>query len=181
MKRMKRAALLTRLIERLSHNESWCGETHIQKAAYFVQCLTGIPMEFDFILYKHGPFSFDLRDELTAMRADGLLMLRAQWPFGAQILPTEQSERIQELYPKTLKKYEDRIEFVAEELGHKGVVELERLATAMYVSMDMEDDASVEKRAARVTELKRHISMTEALDAVREFDLIAANVPASTH
>jgi len=70
MDRLRRAALLTQLIERLRRRGSWCGETHVQKATLFLQDLTRIPMGFDFILYKHGPFSFDLRDELTSLRAD---------------------------------------------------------------------------------------------------------------
>ena len=70
-----KTVLLTHLIEGLCERGNWCGETHVQKTAFFVQELMGVPMEFRFILYKHGPFSFDLRDELTALRANGLLGL----------------------------------------------------------------------------------------------------------
>src|SRR2546426_11157696 len=35
---------------------------------------------------------------------------------------------------KTLEKYDDSISFVAEKLGGKGVADLERLATALYVT-----------------------------------------------
>ena len=97
MDRMRTAALLTRLMEELRNKESWCGETHVQKVAFFAQELTGIPMNFEFILYKHGPFSFDLRDELTALRADGLLKLETQWPYGPRISPTQQGEYIKSL------------------------------------------------------------------------------------
>ena len=82
MDRLRRAALLTRLIELLRKKGSWCGETHIQKSTFFVQNLMKVPLSFDFILYKHGPFSFDLRDELTGLRADGLIRLEPQWPYG---------------------------------------------------------------------------------------------------
>ena len=60
MDRLRRAALLTRLIQRLRDRGSWCGETHLQKASLLLQDLTGVPLGFDYILYKHGPFSFDL-------------------------------------------------------------------------------------------------------------------------
>ena len=176
MNRMKRAVLLTRLIEELRRRASWCGETHIQKAAYFAQHLAEIPMGYDFILYKHGPFSFDLRDELTALRADGLLKLESQWLYGARIVPTEQSKHIQSFYPKTLGKYGDRIEFVAGKLGDKGVVDLERLATALYVGARWKDGASAGERARRVTDLKPHIASEDALDAVEEIDRIAKEV-----
>ena len=100
------------------------------RATFFAQELTKIPLGFDFILYKHGPFSFDLRDELTALRADGLLKLEMQWPYGPRISPTQQGEYIKSLYPMTLKKYETAVAFVANRLSDKDVIELERLATA---------------------------------------------------
>lgn len=66
MKRLQRDAVILSLIENLRAKGSWCGETHIQKATYFVQELLRVPLEFEFVLYKHGPYSFDLSDELTA-------------------------------------------------------------------------------------------------------------------
>lgn len=168
MTRMKKAALLTRLIEALRSRDSWCGETHIQKAVYCARHLANLPMEYDFILYKHGPFSFDLRDELTALRADGLLTLEIQGTYGPRIAPTEQSGYIQSFYPKTLEKYRGGIEFVADEFGNKGVVDLERLATALYVCVHGERAAAVQERAERMVELKPHIPLKDARDAVEE-------------
>ncbi len=83
MDRLRNAALLTRLIEGLCSNGDWYGETHVQKTTFFVQELMGVPLGFRFILYKHGPFSFGLRDELTALRADGMLELEPR-TYGAQ-------------------------------------------------------------------------------------------------
>ena len=94
MDRLRNAALLTRLIEGLCSKGDWCGETHVQKTAFFVQELMGVPLGFRFILYKHGPFSFGLRDELTALRADGLLELEPR-TYGAQLIPTKQCVYIQ--------------------------------------------------------------------------------------
>lgn len=73
MKKLQRDAILLSLINEMKAKGSWCGETHIQKATYFLQELLGVPLNFEFILYKHGPYSFDLGDEVTAMRADSLL------------------------------------------------------------------------------------------------------------
>lgn len=171
--RMRRATLLTRLIERLRAYDSWCGETHIQKAVYLAQIIAGIPLGYDFILYKHGPFSFDLRDELTGLRADMMVELEVQWPYGPRIAPTRQSTYIQSHYPKTLQKYESRIEFVAIKLGAKDVVDLERLGTAVYVARKWPDDVSVDARARRIVTLKPHIAPTDAYDAIREADKLS--------
>jgi hypothetical protein len=77
MERLQRASILLTLNEELRRAGSWAGETHMQKATYFLQELTRIPLEFDFVLYKHGPFSFDLRDEGLERTATALyIMLR---------------------------------------------------------------------------------------------------------
>ena len=172
MDRLRNAALLTRLIEGLCSKGDWCGETHVQKTAFFVQELLGVPLGFQFILYKHGPFSFDLRDELTALRADGLLELEPR-TYGAQLVPTKQCGYIQGIYPKTMEKYERSIGFIVEKFGGKGVVELERLATAFYVGKRSGEGEPVDSRARKVTELKPHITIEKARDAVREVDQIA--------
>jgi uncharacterized protein YwgA len=69
MDRLWRASLLLTMNEELRRAGSWAGETHMQKAIFFLQELIKVPLGFEFLLYKHGPFSFDLRDELTFMRA----------------------------------------------------------------------------------------------------------------
>jgi hypothetical protein len=144
----------------------------VQKATLFLQDLTRIPMGFDFILYKHGPFSFDLRDELTSLRADELIKLEPQWPYGPRIMTTDRSKYIQGLYSKTLEKYNDSISFIAEKLGAKGVADLERLATALYVTQRAGTDASIDKRAAKLTALKPHITRDDAVAAAMEVDCI---------
>ena len=63
----------------------WSGETHLQKATYLACWLVDIPFDFDFILYKHGPFSFELRDELGSMRADRLLDREPQPPVRTEV------------------------------------------------------------------------------------------------
>jgi hypothetical protein len=175
MDRLRKAAVITRLIEQLRQRGSWCGETHVQKATLFLQDLMLVPLEFEFILYKHGPFSFDLRDELTSLQADELVKLEPQWGYGPRIATTSRSKYIQDLYSKTLGKYEDRICFVAEKLGSRGVADLERLATAFYVTDRIDRHSSAEVRAAKLTSLKPHVGQDEAIAAVREADRIAAD------
>ena len=172
MERLKRDVILVRLIEALRERGSWCGETHVQKTTYFLQEMVGSQTAFEFILYKHGPFSFDLRDELAAMRADGLVSLRVQDPYyGPSIVPEEAtSARLKGRFPKTVKQHESRISFVAEKLGDKPVVELERLGTALYITREMKPGANANERARRINDLKPHISVKEALEALSTVD-----------
>ena len=44
MDRLRRAAVLTRLVEQMRRNGSWCGETHMQKATLFLQNLVLVPL-----------------------------------------------------------------------------------------------------------------------------------------
>lgn len=170
MDRVRRAALLTRLIEKLRTHGSWCGETHVQKSTLFLQDLMRVPLGFEFILYKHGPFSFDLRDELTSLRADGLTTLEPQYPYGPRIATTDRSGYVQRICAKTMARYDKAIDYVATELGRKGVADLEQLATAFLVTETLDADATVDKRATRLTELKPHISPHAAKLAVEEVD-----------
>jgi uncharacterized protein YwgA len=175
VKRLQRAALLTELADRMTRRGSWCGETHVQKSSYFLQHLLDVPLDYDFIFYKFGPYSFDLSSELAAMEADELVKLRVRHPgYGPTIVPTEDSKTLRERYPITLGKYEGAVEFVSQKLGTKTVTELERLATALYVSRESGADSGVSYRAKRICELKPHIGLEDARAAVAEYDRIAA-------
>src|ERR1700691_3123913 len=134
MKHSQRAAILTLLNREVQRRGSWCGETHIQKATFFLQDLLGVDAGFEFILYRHGPFSFDLRDELASMQADNLLELEARYlGYGPSYYPTQFSEEFLERFPKTTVRYISQVEFVAAEFGDKNVAELEKLATAFFL------------------------------------------------
>lgn len=77
----------------------------MQKALFLAQELVGIPTDFEFILYKHGPYSFDFHDELTLLRADMMLDLERQpQPFGPKFITTFQSVKIEDRFPRTANK-----------------------------------------------------------------------------
>ncbi len=173
MKRLNRAAIITQLIDKLHKYGSWCGETHVQKITFILQNLMQVPLKYEFILYKHGPFSFDLRDELTSLRADGLIELEPQQlPYGPKIVTTSRSRNIAATCSKTIAKYNNRIDFIAKTFNDKGVTELERLATAYFVTMVNNSVVSVDERVKQITKLKPHILIDNARSAVSEIDNI---------
>lgn len=176
MKEGQNRAVLIKLIQSLRSKGSWCGETHIQKAAFFLKNLTGVPIDFDFILYKHGPFSFEMRDEINVMRAFDLLDLKAQYPYGPQIVDTDRGKALCERFPKALAEYNKQIDFIADKLGDKGVVDLERLATAYYVTLEQPDIEGQNARAREIVELKPHIKPEAAKQAVIAVDALIAEV-----
>jgi hypothetical protein len=174
LNRLAQEAVLAGLARRLHEQGSWSGETHIQKAAYLLHELTDVPFDFEFILYKHGPFSFELRDELASMRADRLLERQPQpAPYGPRILVTDRGRELEQRLGRTMERYGPRLDWVAQQLGPKNVLDLERLATALWITRQhpQTDD---ESRATELTQIKPHVHRDAALTAVREIDELLA-------
>lgn len=170
MNRLAQEAVIAGLVRRLWGEGSWAGETHVQKAAYLLRELRGVPLDFEFLLYKHGPFSFELRDELAAMQADRLLERQPQRPpYGPRIAVLPDGEALEDRFERTMARYGEDLDWIATQLGDRGVQDLERLATAMWVTRE-HADASLEKRARELTTVKPHISHPDAVEAVREVD-----------
>ena len=179
MNRLQKDSVLLALNEQLRADGSWAGETHMQKATYFLQHLMDVPLAFDFVLYKHGPFSFDLRDELTAMRAQGFLRLEPQYPYGPTLVPEEKSELLKNAYRKMIEGYMPKIRFVSGRLASKTVAGLERTATALYVTLDGQTAST--DRVRRLTQLKPHIALEDAQAAVSEVDGIILEADRDEH
>lgn len=166
MTQVQRQAVLLSLIRHLRERGSWCGETHIQKAVYFLQGACGIQLGFGFILYKHGPYSFDLNDELTALRADRLLTVVPEEKYGSHLHPTLGADEFLKRFPKTVGATSSAVEAVAQHLGNKTVTELERLATALYVVLER-PNGRLEEHISSICHLKPHVTHADALAALQ--------------
>jgi hypothetical protein len=179
MNQLVQQAVLVGLSRRLREHGSWTGETHLQKAAYLLSELRGVDFDFDFILYKHGPFSFELRDELAYMRSEGLIESVVPDPrYGPQLLITPEGEGLDEFLNKLTNSYAPSLDWVADQLGDRGVMELECLATAMW--MTRKEPGSVKGRAEAVVRVKPHISLDDAIASVEEIDRFLAEPEAIT-
>jgi len=168
MNELRQSAIILSLIEHLRSHGSWCGETHVQKATYFLKELLRVPLSFDFILYKYGPYSFELSDDLVAMRADSLIRLVSNYPYGPSLAPGEACEQIKKQFPRTLAEFEVQISFVSDKLAHKTISELEALSTALYVRLNEGTNLSTNRHLELLRQFKPHIKPEVALDAVKE-------------
>lgn len=161
--REKRALVLS-LIRKLIELDSWCGETHIQKSLYFLQALVKVPVGYNYILYKHGPYSFDLHRELMEMRANRYLDLVPRKPYGPSIRPGHFAKML-ERNSEVAARYAKHVEFVAEHLASKTVRDLEALSTALYV---MRERSSSDAEAVKmIMRLKPHITADMAETSLR--------------
>ena len=186
MEWLQKAAVLTRLVDRLRDKGSRCGATRVQKSTLYLQELMKVPLGFNFTMYKHGPFSFDLRDELSNLEIDNLLKTEPVWPHGTDIVVSDQGRYIQGTRRKTLARFESRIGFVADTLGGRAVGDLEQLSTAFFVNLhksryQLSPSASVDERARKLAELKPHISIQSAKSAIEEHRAIAISEAAGLY
>jgi uncharacterized protein YwgA len=177
MRQLEKASVILELAKTMRKRGSWMGETHLQKSVYFLQQLLGVPLEFDFILYKHGPFSFDLRSFLTYMASEEFIAWQSQAPYGPSLNVGEMGETLLDQFGSKAALYEEKINFVADWLGTKNVSELERIGTALYV--DDEEELTGSSRASRIMELKPHVDELQSQAAIKELDEMKAALRAA--
>lgn len=165
-----RCALVVEVAKLLRSRGSWCGETHLQKALYILQDLSKASLGYKFIIYKHGPYSFELNSELAAMRASNILEL--QFPrkdYGPSIVPTAFGNRILEVNRENIRGFEPAIEFLADWFAANDVRHLEKVATAYFITQKNPRAPSM-ARAQQLNTLKPHVSIQAAEEAVRIVD-----------
>lgn len=163
-------AILAELVSRLRSVGNWCGETHVQKTVYLLQSACQVSMGYSFVLYKYGPYSFDL--ELDIARLLGRRMLKQEPstpPYGPRLKATTVMSKHVSRYPDAICRHSEDISRVVQFVGRRGAAELERLTTALYV-IERHGEESIEARARRINELKPHVSVELATEALRELD-----------
>jgi hypothetical protein len=129
-----------------------------------------VPSNFKFILYKHGPYSFQLSEQLQGLIADEIVHVRSRPPYGPSL---ELSEEAAELWRSVSESALVRkLDFIAGKLGRKGVGELERLATAVYVNQKHGEGIPLEHRVGLLTSLKPHVAADAARNAFLEVDAL---------
>lgn len=172
---LENQAAIYDLIGALRAKQNWCGETHVQKSIFFLEELGNRSLGYDFILYKHGPYSFDLNEDLAGMGALRFIDEEIVNPnYGPRLKQNREVEpMLHNHFGQKSKSVKPVADFVVSKLADYGVATLERLATALYFTKK-EPIEGVEARARKINEVKPHISMTLALDAVKNVDQILA-------
>ncbi len=164
-------ALVVGLVDEMHEAGSWLSETHIQKCVFFLKQVAAVHIEYEFILYKHGPYSFDLREDIFAMRTAQALDLEGRPPYGPSFSVGKFGATLMARFSTALDQHRTQLQFVAENLSDKHAAELERLATAAYVTSEHPDE-SADDRAEEVHRLKPFILTDIALLAVQETDAL---------
>jgi hypothetical protein len=171
----RQAAILAAFVEKVRSLGQPCGETLVQKAAFVMKELFGVPLRDEFRIHYYGPFSFQLRDRLASMEADDIVRVRPR-DMGVTYDVGERFAQLRSKFAADLEVQGKAIDFVARELGSLGVKKLEPLTTALYVTR-MLPSASVNARVERLREIKQHIEEPEARNAMATVDGWIASCP----
>lgn len=106
------------------------------------------------------------------MRADGFLELVPQpQPYGPSLHVTPSAEhQLVQRWPKTLKRHEATMNFIAAKLSDLGVGHLERLTTALWVLREMPEASKGSKqnastRSSPMSRLRRRLKRSRRLKA----------------
>lgn len=165
---LREAAIVATIVDRVAKLQRFCGETFLQKSAFFLKELFGLPLSAQFRLYHFGPFSFDFRDQLYGMEADDFVKIRPH-EYGATYVPGERFALLQSHFVDAISENELQIEFAVRELSKLNVKDLEALATALYVTK-RQPGQSVEVRAQELHEIKKHVEMAKARKSIEQVD-----------
>ena len=102
------------------------------------------------------------------MRAEGRLeRFQPDSRSGAKLLVTDRAAELERRFKRTMTRYGAALDRVAEALGRRNVMDLERLATAMWV-IRRDAAASVRARADALVRVKPRIAIDAAVEAVEE-------------
>lgn len=165
-------ALTLRLIDSLRGKDSWCGETHVQKTMYVFSTLFHVQSDLNFTLYKHGPYSFKLHDLINDLYGLKFIEAEQRPPYGPRIRLTEAGHSFMAQIPEP-----EGLDHVTERLGKKTVQDLEKLATALMISLNY-PQPGVAERASYLHSIKPHISLEEAEQATRGMDAMCLELTA---
>ena len=167
--------LIGGVVKSLKSFESWCGETHIQKTCYVAKHVYAVPFESEFILYKHGPFSFDLNSAIGQMRAQRIISSTPQTYGSTYDVDVALWGAINSASDNMFEAFRVNVEVICRVLAKKKVAELERVVTAVFVYINFFSD-SVERMSHKLVELKPHISPREALLAFHEAEVFTSKL-----
>lgn len=140
MDRYANQAIVLELLKLMKSASSWCGETHLQKSVFILEYgLSNSSLHYAYIMYKHGPYSFDLHDELSSMISNGMIEVESRNGYGSSLFVSDLGMRILERFPNTVGAQRDDLSMVASRFSAKTATELERIATALFVQTRYKD------------------------------------------
>jgi hypothetical protein len=170
----RKHAVILAMIESLASHGCRTGKVHVIKGLGLGSLAGFLDIPFEFFLYKHGPYSTDIEQNLEEMVSyDGIRIEPAFDGWGVILKPSENAAFIKKqaaLPPAQMEGIQRGSRF----LKGKNATQLERLATAMWIRkrLGIEESDDV---AAKLHELKPHVTVQDAREADREIVAFLSN------
>lgn len=158
------AALVLELIAQSNRNEVWCGESYLQKVSYIAKTALKLPLSMPFLLYKRGPYSFELKALLLELRANRLVMLAPEGHYGPSYAVVDNV--VMKQLRTHVGEHSEVVEPLVKCLSRKSIAELEAFSTAVMFWASQHEDA--DKYADELNELFPSISRPDAAATVEE-------------
>ncbi len=154
---------LLEAIKQLRERGSWTGRTHVVKTLALVHLVSKTP--FVFVLYKHGPYSFEVDAELDQMRSYGAVETDHIGKYGPRLRPGPGESFLARV--QLPEEVRSEIVRAAEFVGTRTVTGLEAVVTAAWIAKTEQLDDS-DAVATKLVKLKPHISQPDAQSASSE-------------
>jgi hypothetical protein len=159
--------LILAMIEALSAQGARCGKTAVVKGLLLAESAGLLEPRFRFFLYKHGPYSTEVLDDVERMVSyDAVAVEPGLDGYGVLLKPAKMASYVKQQSPLS-DEARAVIDRVCGFIRQRNVLHLERLATAAWIrtreAIDDPDDV-----AQRLHALKPHISLEAAREADRQ-------------
>jgi len=159
----RKHAFILSVVKCLHEHGSWTGKTHVQKSLSLLRDRGDVEVPFVFVLYRHGPYSFEVESGIEEMRSYGAIELEPVQGSGVIIHLGSMAQYVFERGKLSALEIE-AIRGVCKYVDARNVLELERLATASWIR-SQEKVRSSQDVVKRLTTLKPHISSKDAEQA----------------
>lgn len=169
----KRQALILFIVRKLSEQKGWHGTLFVQRFIYLLQELLDVPLDLFFILYKHGPYSFELEEILTFLLERRFLKLKVP---RNQLSPTLVPGRHAAYYDKKFKMekslLDPKVAWLIEKVNKIPFGELTLVTYALYMLKQLQSQGKDEKDLVSEMHKLRPVfsekAITEAADTLKQ-------------
>lgn len=140
------------------------GRTALMKCLFFLKTLRNVPLPYTFRLYNYGPFDADVLDDLRYAEALGAVessVFHYPGGYGYEFRRGPQAEKMEEEASEFVSKYQDSIEWVVREFGHRSALDLEMASTLVFVDRAIAEKGtkvSTAELAKKVHDIKPHLA-----------------------
>ncbi|MBI3979121.1 MAG: hypothetical protein HY331_13130 [Chloroflexi bacterium] len=170
-----RIGLISYLADRMKGTSPQFGKTALVKVVYILQEHKGVPCDYQFSLYNHGPFSSQILSDLDYADFIGVVdvVYRESGYGGYVIEPGEEASVAQGRARAFLEQHREAISSVTDQFGRCSAKELELRATTLYVQKDASQrnaPLTLEQLARQVRLIKPQFSDREVLAAIGKLE-----------